>query len=162
MNNTHIRPALKTDTKILTEISFKSKAYWNYPGEYFEIWKDELTISEKYVVENSVFTVEFNQSTIAYYSIVTLENPVSFSGIEIQKGPWLEHMFVLPNFIGQGIGSQMVTHLKGICNQRQIHQLRVLADPNSKVFYEKRGFQYLRELPSTIPKRTTPELLLSL
>ena len=162
MNITHIRPALITDAKLLTEISFKSKSYWNYPCDYFETWKDELTISEQYVEKNIVFVLEFNQSTIAYYSIITLEKPVRFSDIEIEKGHWLEHMFVFPDYIGKGVGRQMITHLKVICNQQYIKQLRVLADPNSKEFYEKMGFKYLREIPSTIQNRTTPELLLSL
>lgn len=160
MNTTQIRAALKTDSEILTKISFKAKSYWDYPNEYFEIWNDELTISEQYVKENNVFVMELNQSTIAYYSIVSLKESIRFSSVEISKGYWLDHMFVLPDYIGRGFGNQMITHLKGVCNQQRIKQLRVLADPNSKGFYEKMGFQYLKEFPSTIEGRTTPELLL--
>jgi hypothetical protein len=40
-----IRQASQADCEILTEISVSSKNYWNYPKEYFEIWKDELTIT---------------------------------------------------------------------------------------------------------------------
>jgi hypothetical protein len=32
----------------LTEIAFSAKKYWNYPNEYYEIWKNELTINEEY------------------------------------------------------------------------------------------------------------------
>jgi hypothetical protein len=44
-----VREASPSEGKILTDISFASKQYWNYPNEYFEIWKDELTISPAYI-----------------------------------------------------------------------------------------------------------------
>jgi len=40
-----IREAVENEHILLTEISFKSKSYWNYPSEYFDIWGHELTIT---------------------------------------------------------------------------------------------------------------------
>ena len=50
-----INPASTADADILTRLSFASKGYWGYPEEYFEIWKDELTITPAYILENDVF-----------------------------------------------------------------------------------------------------------
>ena len=157
-----IRSALKSDHKTLTAISFSSKEYWQYPSEYFDIWINELTITEEYISKYFVYVVESGSSPIAYYSIVFLEKPIEFSDVEVSNGYWLEHMFVLPQFIGNSVGSRMISHIKDLCEKQLITELKVLADPNSKVFYEKMGFEYLRDIPSTIPNRTTPELILKI
>lgn len=41
--------ANNNDADILTEIGFSAKKHWNYPDNYYEIWKDELTITDGYV-----------------------------------------------------------------------------------------------------------------
>lgn len=49
-----IRRANNNEFKILTEISFESKGYWNYPREYIKIWEKELTITKEYINQNAV------------------------------------------------------------------------------------------------------------
>jgi len=159
-----IRHAKKSQAEILTKISFKSKGYWGYPRKYFNRWSDELTITSDYIRKNDVFVFENenNGETIGYYSIVELEDDIEVSGIKINKGFWLEHMFIEPEFIGKGIGRRMFDHLRERCDARGINELGILADPNSRGFYEKMGCKYQREYPSTIENRTTPFLLLQL
>lgn len=144
-----INKAIPADHKILTEISFQSKGHWNYLSNYFDIWKDELTITKEYITKNLVFVVENNGTKVGYYSVVNLHHDIEVSGVKIEKGYWLEHMFILPQFLRQKIGTKMVTHLKKVCAQKGISQLCVLADPNSKGFYEKMGFDHQKkECPS--------------
>lgn len=154
----HIRKAKEEEYQVLTDISFKSKGYWRYPVEYFDIWKEELTITSEYIAKNKVFVVESEDLIVGYYSIINLSKAIKVSGIVIKKGFWLEHMFILPSYIGNSIGTNMVSHLRSECKDNNINQLSVLADPNAKEFYEKMGFKYVKEYPSTIPNRTTPLL----
>ncbi len=153
-----IRLATIADSKALTRLSLASKAYWKYPKEYFEIWKNELTISQDYIHSNDVFVYEINNSIIGYYSIVNLEKDVEISGISLGKGIWLEHMFIDPQYIGKGIGTKLFSHLREWCIQTKINKVGILADPNAKGFYKKMGCIYMREYPSTIEGRTTPFL----
>ncbi len=153
-----IRPAVIQDSQILTAISFASKGYWKYPKEYFEIWRDELTITPKYIQKNDVFVYESGNYTIGYYSVVNLEKDIEVSGIIIKKGIWLEHMFIDPPNIGKGIGTELFNHLRERCIAKQIYEVGILADPNSKGFYERMGCVYRSEYPSTIKGRTTPYL----
>ncbi len=157
-----IRPAKKNEAESLTKISFESKGYWQYPKQFFEVWKKELTINPNYILDNEVFVLERNGSPIGYYSIVELKKDIKISGIKINKGYWLDHMFILPQFIGKGLGRKMFNHLSKRCEARQIQELCVLADPNSKMFYKKMGCKYQKEYPSTIKNRTTPLLTLRL
>lgn len=155
-----IRKAQISEAGTLTEISFGSKGYWGYPKAYFDIWSQELTISPEYIQNNDVFVFEENSAIFGYYSIVELKDDIEVSGIRIGKGFWLEHMFIETSSIGNGIGTQLFEHLRERCRARGINKIGILADPNSRGFYEKMGCEYRCDYPSTIKDRTTPYLLL--
>jgi len=155
-----IRPARPSDAAELTDLSFRSKGYWGYPAHYFEIWKNELTISASDLAGKTVFVCE-DRSTLritGYYSLVCLEKDLIFSGGVLVSGWWLEHMFVEPALIGQRIGTRLFHHMREICRQRRIRSIGILADPHAQGFYEKMGCVYLGEYASSIPGRTTPHL----
>ena len=155
---TKIRPAEKEEAEILTKISHRSKGYWNYPQAYFEIWHDELTISPEYIERNAVFVFELDGVVVGYYALVELPENLEVSGIILRKGFWLEHMFIEPDNIGNGIGTKLFEHLRERCRSQGIGELGILADPNSRGFYEKMGCVYEGDYPSTIEDRTTPYL----
>jgi GNAT superfamily N-acetyltransferase len=157
-----IRPAEKEEAQVLTRLSFESKGYWAYPKEYYDVWKPELTITSDYIAKNDVLVFESEGAVIGYYSIVELENDIEVSGIKIDKGHWLEHMFIAPKYIGRGIGRIMFDHLRNRCEIKGIRKLGILADPNARGFYEKMGCDDRGEFPSTIAGRTTPLLVLTI
>lgn len=151
-----IRSAKHNEAQTLTGISFAAKGYWRYPQEYFEIWEKELTISSDYIDKNDVFVYEADGNIAGFYSIIELTEGIEVSGIKIDKGFWLEHMFIEPVYIRKGIGSEMFHHLSSWCKTCGIRKLGILVDPNSKGFYEKMGCEYVKEYPSSIKNRTTP------
>jgi GNAT superfamily N-acetyltransferase len=157
-----IRSAKRSEAGILTKISIESKGHWGYPKAFFDLWTDELTISSDDIQNNDVFVVEKEGAIVGYYSIVELKDDIDVSGIRINKGFWLEHMFIAPSSIGKGVGTKMFDHLRDRCRSRGITELGILADPNSKGFYEKMGCEYKGEYPSSIKGRTTPLLRLKL
>lgn len=149
-----IRPATQEDSSFLTEVSFSSKSYWGYPEEYFEIWKDELTITEEYIANNFVQVLEIEGKIVGYYSVVKLEEDLQITNFIMSKGVWLEHVFILPVFIGQGLGKKLMQHLVEASTDRQWKELKILTDPHSSDFYKKLGAKYIGEIPSNIPGRT--------
>ncbi len=155
-----LRKARTTEAGLLTEISFASKRYWLYPDEYLHVWKDELTITADYIENNDVCVIENNGSVVGYYSIVFLKKPMECAQVILDKGYWLEHMFLVPQVIGSGLGRILFEHIVSRCTQKQIATLRILADPHAKGFYEKMGCIYKKDIPSTIAGRSTPLLLL--
>lgn len=157
-----IRPAQLEEAEILTEISFTAKGYWKYPEEYYRIWDGELIISPEYISSNDVWVYETSREILAYYSLVTLKEELKVGGIALERGHWLEHMFVRPTYIGFGIGSGLFVHLRDRCIKKKINELSILADPNAKGFYQKMGCDYVQDFPSTITGRTIPHLILSL
>jgi GNAT superfamily N-acetyltransferase len=155
-----IRPAKTEEAAVLTQLSLESKGYWRYPKKYFDTWVAELTINVAYIKKNDVYVCQNNGLIAGYYAIIQLDKDLIVSGIRIEKGYWLEHMFVAPRYIGSGIGTKMFDHLRTKCETKGINKLKIIADPNARGFYEKMGCHYLEEFPSTIAGRTTPFLVL--
>lgn len=155
-----IRPAVERDAEILTKISFESKAYWDYPKEYFENWKNELTIRPDFIKKNQVFVLENGREVIGFYSVAELLADIEAFGIMIEKGNWLDHLFISPMHIGKGYGEKMFMHLRNFCKEKGLTEIKIFADPNSRGFYEKMGCKYIREFPSAIAHRTIPLFIL--
>lgn len=154
-----IRRAESVEDELLTRISFLSKSYWSYPDEYFQIWKQELTITSGYIEEHEVFVCEVEEEVCAYYSLVQLVEDMLFSGTRLQKGLWLDHMFVLPEHMGRRIGRKLFHHCCTRLAAKEAECLNILSDPNAEGFYLKMGCVSQGNLPSSIPGRTTPYLI---
>lgn len=151
-----IEKAREQDAEVLTTISFAAKRYWNYPAHFYDIWKDELTITGEYILQNTVNKAIYKKLIVGFYSII--ENKFdSLSGDTfVQKGFWLEHIFIHPHYHGMGIGRKMIEHVKLISNERGITSLLIFVDPFAKGFYNKIGADYLYDTKSSIPDRLTP------
>jgi GNAT superfamily N-acetyltransferase len=149
-----IRPAKDKENGVLTNLSFASKRYWNYPKEYFDVWRKELTITSDYISANIVYVAEVNKKVVGYFAIVEVQKDFLAGKVIVKKGFWLEHIFILPEFIGQGIGTDLMAEVKHICSKTKIDRLYIFSDPNAKGFYDKIGARYLNESPSSIEGRT--------
>lgn len=149
-----IREALVSDSEILTQISFASKRHWNYPEHYFDSWKDELTITPAYIENNRVYVAEANGQIVGYFSLVEIKSDFWIGKVFVSKGFWLEHIFILPEYIGKNIGTKLVDVLKVKCSEININKVKIFSDPNAKGFYNKLGACYLGESPSSIEGRT--------
>lgn len=149
-----MRDALVSDSEILTQISFASKRHWNYPDQYFDSWKDELTITPAYIKNNRVYVAEANGRIVGYFSLVEIKTDFWAGKVFVSKGFWLEHIFVLPEYIGKSIGRKLIDVLKLKCSEININKVKIFSDPNAKGFYDKLGACYLGESPSSIEGRT--------
>lgn len=154
-----IRRAYVNDSSALTRIAFESKRYWRYPQEYYTVWKDELTVTGEYIQGNEVYVYERRHRIRAFFSMVILTDDSEYQKEVVPSGLWLDHMFVEPSFIGQGIGSEMMDCAGEVATKLGYSSFYIFADPHSKDFYLKMHCEFLKEFPSSIPKRTTPLLL---
>lgn len=153
-----IQRAEPADHELLTTISFRSKSHWAYPEHYLQIWKNELTITPEYIERNEVFVCKLQGTAVAYYSLVELAEELTLAKVTLAAGLWLDHMFVLPEYIGQGLGRSLFLHCRNRLSARGASCLHILADPNAEGFYLKMGCQHCSLYPSSIPGRDTPYL----
>jgi GNAT superfamily N-acetyltransferase len=156
INKIQINKAVPSDHLILTDISFSAKRHWNYPEHYFELWKDELTITECYIKKNIVYKAVFSGLVAGFYSIIENTSDFYSNEVFVQKGFWLEHIFIKPEFHQLGIGSLLIKHAIQISKQKGINNLMIFADPFAKGFYDTIGATCLYDSKSSIPGRSIP------
>jgi len=80
-----------------------------------------------------VYVAEIDEQVVSYFSLV--EGEEGFAG----KIFWLEHIFILPEYIGKGIGSKQIATLRTRCRELKIDKVNILSDPYAKWFYDKLG-----------------------
>ncbi|PQJ79376.1 GNAT family N-acetyltransferase [Polaribacter porphyrae] len=141
--------ATQKDSKKLTEIALISKAFWGYSKDLIESWRKDLTITSKMISDCSVYKFVVDESIAGFYVLnLPKENSIE-----------LEMLFVLPNFIGKGIGKQLLFHAFEKAKEYKAKSMRLLADPNAVPFYESKGFTIIDKKESSIEDRFLPVMI---
>lgn len=135
-----------SDAKSLTEIALKSKAIWGYSDEQIQNWTEELTVSNQMIEEMFVYKFLVAKKVVGFYIL----NQPKENSIE------LEFLFVLPNFIGKGIGNQLLLHAFEKAISLNCKKIILLADPNATPFYQSKGFVIIDKKESAIFGRFLP------
>lgn len=147
-----IEKASTKDHEILTEITKKSKAYWGYSEEQILKWSNNLTITQDYLKDNDVFKLINDNKIVGYYSYI----------IEEEKNVILDNLFVLPEYIGKGLGKYLMTDFLNRMKENQIRKITLDSEPNAELFYSKMGFVKIGEFETSIKNRFMPIMELNL
>jgi ribosomal protein S18 acetylase RimI-like enzyme len=136
--NIHIRPALPGEAKALSQIALSAKRHWGYPARWIEIWTPQLIFSPDYFQENETWVAEE-------------DHPIAFYTLQERDGnAWIENLWVLPDYMGQGLGRQLFLHAMSRSLELGYKILQLAADPNAVGFYEKMGMNKIGERQSEI------------
>ncbi len=133
------------DNEILSEITKKSKAFWGYSEEQILEWNDNLTISKNYIESNATFKLLDGNKVIGYYSYI-LEKTVAK----------LDNLFVLPEYIGKGLGKYLIDDFLTRMRNQKVKKIILDSDPNAEEFYLKIGFKKIGEFETSIKNRFMP------
>ena len=117
-----------------------------------EKWDAELTITPKDIKENLVFHIEQDGKIVGFYAL-------SDEGDRLFE---IEHMWILPAYMGKGFGKMLFQHAREIASQNGGNELRVESDPHAEGFYLKMGMKRIGEKESSIPGRKLPILEMEL
>jgi len=146
----NIRPAVASDSETLSDLAYRSKAYWGYATDFMEACREELSVSVTDIAnpERSYFVAELRDVVVGFYALERL------SASESE----LEAMFVAPQHIGQGIGRRLIEHAKIHARQNGAASLLIQGDPNAMSFYRAAGGILVGERESdSIQGRYLPE-----
>jgi len=135
----NIERALLEDLEVLNEISFTAKAFWNYPKEWLDLWKDDMKLTFDDITQQHV------------YKLIQDHNIIGFCAIfESADHYEIEHLWILPSAIGKGYGRYLMDYcLKEVIKKDK--PVLVVADPNAEGFYQKQGFKTYAQKES-LPK----------
>jgi N-acetylglutamate synthase-like GNAT family acetyltransferase len=134
------------DSELLTDISLSSKAYWGYSKELIESWRNDLTVTSKMIEKTMIYKFIQNNKIAGFYIL----NPPEEKSIE------LEMLFVLPEFIGKGIGKKLLLDAFEKARILNTNTISLFADPNAVDFYKSQGFIIIDKKESSIPNRFLP------
>jgi len=135
-----IRAAQPQDAGRLSAIAFAAKAHWGYEPGVLEGWRTELTVSASDVQAYPTYIAVSNGEIVGFYM---LKRGLS---------RWiLEHVWIDPPSMNQGIGMQLVRHSLEQAAQGGARSVVVASDPNAAGFYERAGGTRCGTTPAPIP-----------
>ncbi len=148
-----IRHAEPEQAAGLTEIAFAAKRHWGYPESWIESWREDLTITSEFIERHEVYAAIEHDALAGFYALVTSEGKTE-----------LDHLWVLPELIGKGIGRQLLNHALDRAASVGVTVIEIVSDPNAEGFYLKAGAAKIGEVISEIEgkARILPRLILQI
>jgi ribosomal protein S18 acetylase RimI-like enzyme len=137
--NFQIRQALPGESDALSQIALGAKAHWGYSARWMEIWKPQLTFGPDYFQENESWVAVEGKKLIAFYTLQ-----------EKNGNAWIENLWVLPEYIGKGVGKQLFLHVMSRARELGYTTLQLESDPNAVGFYEKMGMHKIGQRHSEV------------
>lgn len=145
--NMKIEKSTPKDSKKLTGLTIRSKSHWNYSVPQIEKWRDDLTVSEGYIIEKEVYKLTDSKAKIiGYYSYFKIDE------LKIK----LENLFIEPQYIGNGYGKMLMNDFIERIKKTKTERIILESDPNAANFYKKMGFKIIGKLETSIEGRFLP------
>ncbi|KAA3640753.1 MAG: GNAT family N-acetyltransferase [Proteobacteria bacterium] len=148
-----IRGAKVEEYELLSSIALKSKAHWGYSSQDLARWEQDLTVTAASVAKQPTFIAQIDGDVAGFFQLSIA------SGV-----PELEHFWVRPGFMGEGVGRALLGHaLREVAN-RGYDELFIDADPNAEDFYVACGAERVAVKAAPIIgqiQRVRPQLVLS-
>jgi GNAT superfamily N-acetyltransferase len=129
-----IQPAQPEQAEILTKITLAAKRHWGYPESWIQSWIPSLTITSAYILKHETWAAIIDKECVGYYSLKYED-----------KSLWLDNLWVLPEFMGQGIGKYLFQHALERSRAQGVYNIKIESDPNAQTFYEKMGAHKIGE-----------------
>src|SRR5436305_10762671 len=148
-----IERATPEQAPCLTAIAHAAKRHWGYPEAWIAAWRDILTITPATVGAQVMATAVEGGEAIGFYGLLP------------GAGTWtMEHLWVLPEWIGRGVGGRLFAHAVETARAAGATALEIEADPNAAPFYRHQGAQPVGEVRGEVlgQPRVLPLLRLAL
>ncbi len=120
--------ACAEDAHTLTEIAIAAKSHWGYPPSWIRRWQEALTVTPHYVIGHPTYAAVLEGRVVGFYVL-------EFEGVDAL----LEHLWVLPPFMGRGVGRALFEHAELVARGGGAVRLRMEGDPHAEKFYTRMG-----------------------
>jgi len=130
-----IQRATPDQAKSLTQIAFAAKHYWGYPERWIQLWAPILTITPEFIEQYETYVAFLDDEPVGVCAILQQDEKAS-----------IEHLWVLPEHMGKGIGRELFDHTLTRCRELGARVLGIESDPNAQGFYEHMGANKVGEV----------------
>lgn len=145
-----IRPAVRSDVEILTDLAMRSKASHGYDAAFMEQCREELAIAEQTLRERDVWLAETDGVIVGFFAL----EPPADGVCEVNP------IFVEPRLQQGGVGRALWQKLEERAHSVSAKAIGLDSDPNAMGFYEKMGLKVTGWSPSgSIPGRMLPRMV---
>src|SRR5436190_1315158 len=132
-----IRRATPDEADALTALAHAAKRHWDYPPEWIDAWKSDLTLTPDFIANNEVFVTIVDGGITGCCAL-------AISGDLAE----LEHMWIDPEQMGRGLGRTLFQHVTRRAAELGFAELELSADPNAETFYEHLGANRIGDIPA--------------
>ena len=136
----------------LTELTLRSKRYWDYPHDILTKWGEAFTAppDEAFTERRVVGARAANFGPVVGYYALSSNN---FGTNEVE----LTHLFVDPGMISMGYGRKLFDEAVRHAHQLGGHTLRVVCDAKAEPFYRhiQPSVERVRDVSNPIPSYAT-------
>lgn len=138
-----VRAARPVEAQRLSEIASLAKAHWGYSAEQIDRWRLAfLTVTADYIAAHSVWAAADEA-----------DRAIAFAALERRvAGDVLEHLWVLPAYIGMGIGRRLFQQVAS-----ESPAFTFTSDPHANAFYRRMGARKIGEVVSDYQGRALAE-----
>lgn len=134
-----LRRARKDEAPMLSMLAMESKAHWSYSQAQLAEWRESLRVSAEMIGSCPTYVAEMEQHVVGFFLLVP------------EAGQWqLEHFWVHPSRMGQGVGRFMLREAARVAAAAGANTLLIEADPNAEAFYLACGAVRIGQTPAPI------------
>jgi GNAT superfamily N-acetyltransferase len=135
-----LRAALPHEAPALSAMAVQAKRHWGYTTTQIARWQPEfLTITPDYIAANQVWVAVADAAALAGFAAIRQ------AGDEAE----LDHLWVLPNYMGRGIGWGLFRHVAA-----HVPDFVFTSDPHADAFYSRMGAHQIGEQYSVLQQTT--------
>lgn len=134
-----IQRAMPNQAETLTKIAFAAKRHWGYPERWIEIWSSILTITPEFIEKHETYVAFLKNEPVGFCATSIADDQAS-----------VEHMWVLPENVGKGIGAKLFSYLLSRCKELGAQILEIESDPHAQGFYERMGAKQVGEVAGEV------------
>lgn len=132
-----LRPEAE-DFNRLTDICIQNKKGWGYPDYLIDLWKNELTITPRYIRNNDIVKIQNENDEILGFGCVGTNGSEDVYEIK--------HLWILPEYHEKNVGKYLLEQLERRVDNKKT--IKVVSDPNFLGFYQKFGYHKVGETQS--------------
>ena len=109
-------------------MAFAAKGHWGYPERWMERWRGALAVSPGFVRDNEVYVAVREGEAVGFYGLAGEGRALD-----------LEHLWVVPAWIGTGLGRTLFEHAMRRATELGARSVVIESDPNAEGFYRRMG-----------------------
>ena len=147
-----IRRARPGEAALLGDIALHAKSHWPYCAEQIAAWRSDLAVTPEQISSCPTCVAQIDAIVAGFYML------------EPRQADWtLEHLWVLPDYMGRGIGRALLSHARGVATAAGAEALTIDADPYAEPFYLACGAIRVGTVAAPIngaPDRVRPQMRL--